>query len=68
MLEFVEGGLDISGHGTMYLSFGVIPLEGYTDVEFAGPILGNLVSAFECSEEVQCMFFSFIFHTKIVNG
>eukprot|EP00978_Attheya_sp_CCMP212_P018561 scaffold50946_cov66-Attheya_sp.AAC.1 len=61
MLEFVDGGLDISGYGTMYLSFGVIPLEGYTDVEFAGPILGDLVSAFECSDEVcnACSFPSY---------
>ena len=41
VLELVEGGFNISRHGNVDVSIVVVPVDGDTTVEFAGPVGGD---------------------------
>ena len=66
MLELCEGFGDISWHGEVNLSLGVVPVKGDASVMRAGPVCGDLVVFSEDLEEMLRVFFSAVFDTKIV--
>ena len=41
MVEFVEGGFDVSRHGEIAGALGVVPVEADATVEGGGPVDGN---------------------------
>jgi hypothetical protein len=43
MVEFFECASDVAGHGDVDISFVVVPVEGETTVEVAGPVDSQVV-------------------------
>ena len=65
MLELPEGFGNISWHGEVNLSLGVVPVKGDSDVTRASPVCCDLAVFSEDIEEMLQVFFSFVFDTKI---
>jgi hypothetical protein len=66
VLELVDGGLYIAGHGNVQGVVGVIPAQGYATIQRAGPIFRAFVVRVDGQEEMFCMFVAFIFNAKII--
>jgi hypothetical protein len=67
MTELREGFGDISWHGEVNLSLGVVPVKGDADIMTASPVCGDLVVFLEDLEEMLRVFFSAVFDTKVVH-
>jgi hypothetical protein len=63
----MEGGSHIARHGEGNLVLVIIPFEGDSDIEAAGPILSNFVDALEGGDQVVGMFFSLVLDSKIID-
>lgn len=50
MLEPVQHGRDVIWHRNVDVSFGIIPFDGETAEQSAGPIFGDGVEFAECPE------------------
>jgi hypothetical protein len=43
MVEFLEGSIDVIGHGDIDIAVVVVPIEGDAAVKGAGPVNGQLI-------------------------
>ena len=67
MLEELEGLLHVTRHVQVDGSFFVVPRQLDADVSVARPIGLNFVMFLEGGHEVDDVFFTHVFHAKIVN-
>ena len=67
VLKTVQHGGDVMRHGDFDIPLGVIPVDGESTVEFAIPVFCDGVQVAQSSEEVQGMFFAFVFDAEVVD-
>ena len=64
VIELFEITIEISRHGYFYKPLIVVPIEGESTVEVAGPFGCDLVVIFEEVDEVHCIIFEKYFTPK----
>ena len=67
MLELFECLFDVTWHGKMDLSFVIVPVQCDAYITCASPVCSDLVVDFEGFLQVECVFFSNILDTEIVD-
>jgi hypothetical protein len=67
MLELVQHGRDVMGHGNVDVFLFVIPGNGETAEQSARPVFGDGVELAECAEEVHGVLFADILDAEIVH-
>eukprot|EP00957_Ditylum_brightwellii_P123348 9405148-Ditylum_brightwellii.AAC.1 len=67
MLEFPQCSCNIPWHGEVHCSLSVIPIEGYTTERFPGPVYGDFIDFFECTNEVLYILKGGVLYTKIIH-
>ena len=67
VLELFERFGDISWHREVYLSAFVIPIEGDAYASFSCPVVGDFVVLFQSCFEMQCVFFTNVFDSKLIS-
>jgi hypothetical protein len=68
MSEVEEGSMDVPGHGDVDVSFVVVPVEGQTAIECAGPVDGQGIIFLEGVYQVIGVGFGEIFNSKVVDA
>ena len=68
VVEAFEGSVDVSVHGNIDVSIGVVPFQVEATVEVASPIGGAFVVGLDCLDEVESMRFFKILNTEIVHA
>ena len=66
MLEFVKGCLEIFGHGYVAGACGVVPVNGESAEEGAGPFDGDCVQLLKGLDEVVGVFLADVIDPKLV--
>ena len=67
VLKLFEGFLDMTWHREMHLASVVVPVQCYANVTIAYPVSGDFVVLFKRFLEVTCMFFTYVFDSKVIH-
>ena len=67
MIELDENLYDIVGHGEVYLSFLVVPIERDSDISFSPPVLSDFIVELEIFHDVVGVLIAFVLDTEVVN-
>ena len=68
MTEFLSGMDDVSRHGDVDITLGVVPLQGESAVQGTGPIYVDFVVGLDQNNKVVRVFFGKIFDAEIINA